>query len=94
MNTIGGGKLDKKALIIVDVQNAFHDKKWGERNNPHAEENIRKLVKLWRDKQWQVIHVQHLSDDPSSVFHPSNNGFAIKDIVKPIDGEQIITATD
>lgn len=30
--------LDKenKALIVIDVQKAFNDKKWGERNNLNA----------------------------------------------------------
>ena len=30
----------KKALLVIDVQMAFEDKKWGTRNNPDAEENI------------------------------------------------------
>ncbi|WP_216827345.1 cysteine hydrolase family protein [Alkalihalobacterium elongatum] len=81
----------KKALIIVDVQKAFDDKKWGVRNNPNAEENISKILKVWREKNWQVIYIKHTSDTPSSVLHPNNKGFAIKEIVKPIDGECIIT---
>ena len=40
----------KEALIIVDVQKAFDDKKWGERNNLNAEENISKILQLWREK--------------------------------------------
>ncbi|MED4018752.1 cysteine hydrolase family protein [Sutcliffiella cohnii] len=80
----------EKALIIVDVQKAFDDKKWGERNNLNAEENISKILQLWREKGWLVIHIQHTSDNPDSVFHPKNEGFAIKEIVEPIDKEVII----
>lgn len=84
-------KEKKKALIIVDVQKAFDDKKWGVRNNLIAEENICKILQLWRDKGWAVIHIQHTSDNPSSLFYPKNKGFAIKEIVEPIDEEVIIT---
>lgn len=81
---------EKKALLIVDVQKAFDDKKWGERNNVNAEDNIRKILQLWREKGWLVIHIQHTSDNPSSLFHPKNEGFAIKEIVEPIQAEMII----
>lgn len=80
----------KKALIIVDVQQAFEDKKWGERNNVHAEENISRILNAWREKGWFVIHIQHVSDKPNSIFHPTNEGFAIKEIVKPHDEEIVI----
>ncbi|MGN7941697.1 cysteine hydrolase family protein [Virgibacillus sp. 6R] len=84
--------MDKnRALIIVDVQKAFDDNKWGERNNPNAEENIRRILQLWREKGWTVIHIQHTSDNPHSLFYPKNKGFAIKEIVQPIDEEVIIT---
>lgn len=81
--------MEKKALIIVDVQKAFDDKKWGDRNNPNAEENISKILKLWREKDWKVIYVQHMSDNPASVFHPNNEGYAKKDIVEP-EGKDLI----
>lgn len=49
----------KKALIIVDVQKAFDDKN-GERNNVKAEENISKILKLWREKRMDShIHTTH-----------------------------------
>jgi nicotinamidase-related amidase len=93
LNHIRGNLMDekKKALIMVDVQKAFDDKKWGERNNLNAEENISKLLQLWRKKGWLVIHIQHTSDNLNSVFHPMNEGFAIKEIVEPIDEEVIFT---
>jgi nicotinamidase-related amidase len=81
----------KKALIMVDVQKAFLDKKWGERNNLNAEENMSKILQLWRKKGWLVIHIQHTSDNPNSVFHPMNEGFAIKERVEPIEDEVSIT---
>ncbi|CAM4446144.1 cysteine hydrolase family protein [Paenibacillus tarimensis] len=84
MNTRG-------ALIIIDVQVAFDDNKWGTRNNRNAEDNISKILQLWREKGWVVIHIRHTSDNPDSVFHPANKGFAIKEIVKPLDEEVIIT---
>ncbi|MFL0507182.1 isochorismatase family protein [Ureibacillus sp. 179-F W5.1 NHS] len=68
----------------------LEDKKWGERNNLDAEENMSKILQLYREKRWLVIHIQHTSDNPNSVFHPLNEGFAIKEIVQPIDGEVII----
>lgn len=82
---------NNQALVIIDVQKAFNDKKWGERNNPHAEENIHKILTLWRENGWQVIHIQHMSDNPRSVFHPENEGFAIKELVAPLEDEIVIT---
>ena len=86
-----GMNTDQRALLIVDVQNAFKDEKWGERNNKQAEENIRKLLWHWREKEGTVIHVQHTSDHPDSLFHPSHEGYLIQSIVQPIEGETIIT---
>lgn len=82
---------DKTALLIIDVQKAFDEQKWGERNNPDAEDNISKLLTVWREKGWKVIHIQHMSDNPSSVFHPENEGFAIKELVAPVYEEIVIT---
>jgi nicotinamidase-related amidase len=92
-NKTGGVILnnEKKALIIIDVQKAFNDEKWGKRNNLHAEIKISEILTLWRKKGWQVIHIQHMSDNPSSSFHPENEGFAIKELVKPTNEELVIT---
>lgn len=79
------------ALINIDIQQAFDHSKWGERNNPEAEENASRLLKRWREKDWKVIHIQHQSDKPESLFHPDHKGFAIKEIVAPIAGEKMIT---
>lgn len=85
--------MEDKALIVVDVQKAFEDKKWGKRNNPEAEENIAKLLGLWRENGWKVIFIQHLNENPQSVFHPTGEGFKIKEIVRPLDDELVLTKT-
>lgn len=79
------------ALIIVDVQKAFENQKWGERNNLNAEENVRKVLDIWRDNGWEVIHIQHMSENPSSVFYYKGEGFSIKNIVAPLEHEKVIT---
>ncbi|GKV68962.1 putative isochorismatase family protein YrdC [Sporosarcina sp. NCCP-2716] len=80
----------KKAFVIVDVQKAFDDEKWGERNNLNAEENVSLILKRWREEGWLVIHIQHVSDDPQSLFHPKKDTFAIKELAKPQGDEVVI----
>ncbi|MED4924693.1 cysteine hydrolase family protein [Anoxybacillus geothermalis] len=81
---------NKLALIIIDVQQGFEDKKWGERNNPNAEENIYSLLKIWREQKWPIIHVQHISTNPNSPLSSNSKGVLFKEIVKPMDGEIVI----
>ncbi|MBN8209036.1 cysteine hydrolase [Bacillus sp. NTK071] len=80
-----------KALVIVDVQQAFENNKWGKRNNIQAEDNISRILALFRETEHPVVYIQHQSDDPNSLFHPENKGFKIKDIVKPEQDEAIFT---
>lgn len=80
-----------KALIIIDVQKAFDDKKWGERNNLDAEENIEKVLERCREHQWEIIHIQHTSDNQESVFYYKGEGFPIKQMVAPFQQEKVIT---
>lgn len=57
------------ALILIDVQQAFLDAKWGKRNNPEAEQNMLRLLDYFRQTHQDVIHIQHISDNPKSSFH-------------------------
>ncbi len=83
-------KLSRNAvLLIIDVQKGFDDLRWGQRNNPQAETNIKHLLAAWRASRRLVFHVQHLSILPDSPLRPESPGCAFKDEVKPLAGEPV-----
>jgi nicotinamidase-related amidase len=60
--------MNKKALLVIDVQKGFDNPSWGKRNNPDAESNIASLISKWRKKAQPVIHVKHCSLEPNSLY--------------------------
>lgn len=81
------------ALILIDLQKGFDDENYwgGNRNNKDAEKNIVEILEKWRALSLPVFHVVHSSTDQNSLLHPTQPGFEIKDEVKPIEGEPVIT---
>jgi nicotinamidase-related amidase len=79
------------ALIVIDVQAGFDHPKWGKRNNPNAEENVAKLLAAWRESERPIFHIQHLSTEEDSPLQPGRPGVEIKEIVKPLWHEPVIT---
>jgi nicotinamidase-related amidase len=77
-------------LIVIDVQQAFNNPRWGQRNNPEAEANIAALLAGWRKTQRPIIHVQHRSPLPESLFHPDRPGFKVKPEAQPLPDEPVI----
>ena len=49
----------QRALLVVDVQRGFEDPALGPRDNPHAEENVAKLIAAWRAHGEPIVVVQH-----------------------------------
>ena len=47
------------ALILVDLQRAIDDARWGPRNNPDAERTIAALVAAWREEGLPIVHIRH-----------------------------------
>jgi nicotinamidase-related amidase len=80
------------ALILIDIQQGFDNIPYwgGERNNPNAEANARKLLDHWRANNLPLFHIQHCSTNPNSLLAESNPGNAHKEIVKPLPGEPVI----
>ena len=78
------------ALIIIDQQKGILHPRLGRRNNPQAEERIVELLAFWRRTGRPVIHVQHLSRSPDSVFWPEQSGVEFQERFIPRAGEQLI----
>lgn len=78
------------ALIVVDVQQAFNDPSWGERNNPQAEDNVAALLAAWRETNRPVFHIQHRSQRAGSLFNPDAPGFKVKPQAQPLPGEPVV----
>lgn len=87
------GKMGPPGLIIIDVQNGFDDPSWGTRNNPRAEDNIKKLLDAWRNADFPVFHVQHLSQEEGSPLAPNTAGCEFKESTRPQPGEMVIQKT-
>jgi len=84
---------NKTALLLIDIQKGFDDEDYwgGNRNNKDAEEKSAQILNKWRALNLPIFHIIHSSQNPKSRLHKSNPGFEINDIVKPKDGEPIIT---
>lgn len=80
----------KLALVVIDVQKGFDDPRWGRRNNPQAESNIRKLLEAWRRAHMPVIHTQHCSTERDSPLRAGVSGNEIKEIAAPRPGEPVL----
>ena len=79
------------ALLIIDVQKAIDDASWGsDRNNPHAEATIARLLEEWRRRGWPLLHIRHASTEPDSTYRRDRPGFAFKEEVWPLAGERVI----
>jgi nicotinamidase-related amidase len=77
------------ALLLIDVQQGLDDPRWGERNNPQAEQRIAELLAAWRATGRPVIHVQHLSREPESPLREDAPGHAFKVEALPVPGEPV-----
>lgn len=78
------------ALILIDLQRAIDDPSWGERNNPEAENNVGRLLTVWRSRGWPVYHVKHDSREPASTYRPGQTGNDFKPVAAPMDSEPVI----
>ena len=77
-------------LLLIDVQEGFKDPKWGRRNNPCAEAKIAQVLNAWRVSGRPIIHVQHVSQEHTSVFALESPGIALQEFARSANGELLL----
>lgn len=82
----------KTALLIIDIQNDYFPKGRMELvGSDIAASRSARLLNAFRQAQWPVFHVQHISNRPGAVyFLPGTPGAEIHPSVAPLPGEPII----
>ncbi len=81
---------DGSVLIVINAQNGLLDATQEGRNNSEAEKNIVRILKQWRAKRRQVIHVKHVSDNPESIFFRQSTGCDFLKAIEPQEKETVI----
>ena len=78
------------ALILIDIQHGLDDPWYGVRNNPDAEQRAAELLTHWRENDWPIVHIQHLSTNPESPLFPGKPGVPHKPEVAPRGDEPVM----
>ncbi|NWB87685.1 cysteine hydrolase family protein [Pseudomonas gingeri] len=78
------------ALILIDQQQGILHPRLGPRNNPEAEARMLELLQQWRETARPIVHVQHLSHSPESVFWPGQSGVEFQQRFAPGEGERLV----
>jgi nicotinamidase-related amidase len=78
------------ALLLIDIQQGFTHPKWGQRNNPDAEQKMAAILAAWRQARRPLFHVKHDSTDLSSPLALGQAGNEIMKIVYPAPGEVVL----
>lgn len=84
--------MTKQAILVIDLQNEYLPTgKLPLVGIDKAAENAARIIGNAREKDIQVIHVQHIfAHGERPVFEPGSNGIEIQATVAPINNEVVI----
>lgn len=81
------------ALIVINAQIGLLDATQLGRNNLEAEKNIARLLAHWRSKKMPIVHVKHISENPSSIFYRHSQNCEFLPAAAPLQNELIVEKT-
>lgn len=84
--------MTKRAVVAVDIQNDyFPGGKYELVNIEKAAANAARVIEAARAKGDQVIHIQHIFQDPQAPFFlPDTEGAKTNEVAAPRDGEAVV----
>ena len=88
--TVSAALSSAPVLLLIDLQRAVEDPRWGPRNNPEAEPTASCLLAAWRARRLPLVHVRHDSTDPRSTYRPGQPGHAFLPLTAPLPGETVV----
>jgi nicotinamidase-related amidase len=78
------------ALIVIDVQESFkHRPYWTEDDLPIFQTQLLSLIRIARQKNWQVVYVLH--EEESGAFSQASGFVRLMDFLQPQANEAIFT---
>ena len=80
----------RRALVIINAQQALADPTRANRSNPGAEARLVRLLDFWRSARRPLAHVKHVSADRDSPFHPTKASAAFLPGLAPLAGEWVV----
>jgi nicotinamidase-related amidase len=82
----------KTALLLIDIQNDYFPGGRMELDeSPKASLRAKELLRLFRDRNLPIFHIQHISNRKgASFFLPDTTGVEIHANVSPLPGETIV----
>jgi nicotinamidase-related amidase len=88
-----GNRMKKSALILIDIQkDYFPGGKMELEGSSEAGEKARKVLDVFRERNWPLVHIQHWSVRPGATFFiPETEGVEIHPVVQPLPGEPVVT---
>jgi nicotinamidase-related amidase len=79
------------ALLLIDIQNDyFAGGKSALEGSLEASVKAQELLAFFRERQWPIIHIQHVSIRPARFFLPDTEGVNIHPNVTPLPDEKLI----
>ena len=77
-------------LLIIDMQVGMTWPEPAVRNNLGAEVVMEGLLKDWRARHAQVVHIRHISRTPGSPFWPGQAGVEFQPALAPLSTEHVL----
>jgi nicotinamidase-related amidase len=81
--------ISESALLVIDAQDSFKaGDRWERRNNKEFENNVARLVKIYREHGLQVIYFLHTDDDPG--FETTSPRYRLMSFLAPRASEPVM----